>query len=628
MNIIIPLGGVGERFKQDGYQSPKPLIKILGKEMIFYLIDNLNITNNDNIFIIYHKDLDKFNFKNIILNKYKNINLIRLNKNTEGATETILFGLNNMDEKYMELKTILLDCDTFFYYDIISKFRSQDEGLNAIFCFNDTLDKPIYSYVSIDNNNIITNIKEKNKISNYANTGCYCFAQTNVLKNYCKKIINNNIRENSEFYTSCVISEMIKDNHKFIANIINIDDFICVGTPLQLKIFCNNTKNFNKLRICFDLDNTLVSYPLIKNDYSSVQPNSKIIEYIRYLKKQGHTIIIYTARRMKTHNGNVGKIIKDVGDITIDTLKKFNIPYDELYFGKPYADFYIDDLAINTNSDLEKEIGIYKTNVSERDFNEIIPESMNIITKKSNTFKLKGEIYYYQNIPSNIKQYFPIFLKHGENWYSIEKINGITLSYLFVNESLTCDIFNRFLNNIKIIHNSVDFKNENINIYDNYKNKIISRYSNYNYSSFINSDNIYKKLIDYFEMYENKKMGIGGVIHGDPVFSNCILDINNNFKLIDMRGILGNELTIYGDIFYDYGKIYQSIIGYDEILLNKIVSQTYKKNLIDTFEKFIKDNFDKDTLFKIKMITNALLFTLIPLHNNEKCVQYYELINI
>ena len=31
MNIIIPLGGKGERFKINGFTSPKPLIKIFDK---------------------------------------------------------------------------------------------------------------------------------------------------------------------------------------------------------------------------------------------------------------------------------------------------------------------------------------------------------------------------------------------------------------------------------------------------------------------------------------------------------------------------------------------------------------------------------------------------------------------
>lgn len=626
MNIIIPLGGLGERFKQDGYSKPKPLIKILGKEMIFYLIDNLNINTDDNLFLIYHKDLDKFNFRSIMQNRYSNIILIRLDKNTEGATETILYGLNNIDNKYLSNKTILLDCDTFYFCDIIKKYRNQNN--NAVFCFKDYQDKPIYSYITINNDNIVTSIREKIKISNFANTGCYCFDQASTLKNYCIKVINNNIRENSEFYTSCVISEMIKDNYIFNANIIDIDGFKCVGTPLQLKIFCDNFKNYEKMRICFDLDNILTTYPSIKGDYSTVKPIFKNIEYLRYLKNLGHIIIIYTSRKMETYHGNLGKIIKDVGKITIETLEKFNIPYDELYFGKPHANFYIDNSAIESHFDIEKELGIYKTNISERDFNEITCGTMQIITKKSNTLKLKGEIYYYQNIPMELKHYFPIFINYGNDWYSIEKINGITLSYLYVNESLTNELFIKYLNSIKQIHCLINNNINKINIYENYKNKIIERYKKYTYDQYNNSEYIYNKLVEYFEKYESDKEGIFGIIHGDPVLSNCILDSNNNFKFIDMRGQQGDQLTIYGDIFYDYGKIYQSITGYDEILLNKIVSQKYKQNILNIFEKFIIDNFNENSMSKIKMIRNALFFTLLPLHNNDKCLQYYELINI
>ena len=77
MNIIIPLGGKGERFINSGYKEPKPLIKILNKEMIFYLLDNLNLLNEDKIFIIYNIELENFNFETIIKKKYNQINFIK-----------------------------------------------------------------------------------------------------------------------------------------------------------------------------------------------------------------------------------------------------------------------------------------------------------------------------------------------------------------------------------------------------------------------------------------------------------------------------------------------------------------------------------------------------------------------
>jgi capsule biosynthesis phosphatase len=621
MNIIIPIGGLGEIFKNNGYTNPKPLINIFGKPMIFYVIDNLVLKEEDNLIIIYNKELNNYNFNILIEERYNNINLIELTKQTEGAAETILIGLNNINKLLLNNKCVLLDCDTFYMIDILSIYRKQED--NIIFCFKDLKDNPIFSYVKIDNNNNIYDIKEKVKISEIANTGCYCFKDGHILKKYCERIIDENIREKNEFFISCVIKEMLNNNYKFKYNLINYNDFICVGTPTQLKIFCSNFNyKTEKKRFCFDLDNTLVTSPIIKNDYTTVTPIIKNIEYLRFLKKLGHYIIIYTSRKIKTNYGNIGQI-------TFNTLEKFNIPFDEFFFGKPFADFYIDDLGINAYDDLEKKIGIYKTSIQERDFNEIKNDKMDIIIKKSNNSKLQGEIYYYLNIPKEIKKYFPIFIDYGSDWYSLEKINGITMSYLYVNESLNEDIFYKYLLLFHNIH-TLKYNDEKsfVNIYENYNNKIRLRYNNYDYTEFENSEKIYNILINYFEKYENENKGIKGIIHGDAVFSNCIIDHNNNFKLIDMRGKLSDLSTIYGDILYDYAKIYQSLIGYDEILLNKILSNEYKKNLLNIFISFIKDNLGIEYLDIIKMITNSLLFTLIPLHKNNKCNDFYKLIKL
>ena len=105
---------------------------------------------------------------------------------------------------------------------------------------------------------------------------------------------------------------------------------------------------------------------------------------LNYLKEFGHTIIIYTARRMKTHSGNVGKILCDIGKITFNTLEKFNIIFDEIYFGKPYADVYIDDLAVNCFDDIEKYLGYYRDDIQPRDFNTLEKNTLDIYTKKSN----------------------------------------------------------------------------------------------------------------------------------------------------------------------------------------------------------------------------------------------------
>ena len=593
--------------------------------MISYVIDNLILNKDDTLHIIYNPELDQHGFSEILNDKMININYIKLNKQTEGSCETIMIGLNTFNDSLLNKKCVLLDCDTFYTSDILSKYRSQES--NAIFAFIDQQDKPIYSYITFDKKtNIINEIKEKQKISKFANTGCYCFASGYVLKEYCQKVIDNNVRQNGEYYVSCAIDLMLKDNHKFMANIINESDFNCVGTPLQLKLYCmNNINKSNKLRICFDLDGTLVTNPQIEKEYSTVLPITKNIEYLKYLKSLDHYIIIYTARRMRTHNSNTGKVIKDIGQITLDTLDKFGIPYDEIYFGKPWADYYIDDKAINVYQDLEKDLGIYNNKIDERDFNQIIMTNMEIVIKKGDMAKLQGEIYWYKNIPPSITTLFPAFIKDDNNGYMIEKINGIGLSYIYLKESMTSEILLNYLNCIDEIHNSA-ICNDKIGIYANYTNKIKERYNSFDYSKFPNNNDIYMKLCNYFAEYEKNNCAIVSVIHGDPVFSNVIVTKDMEFKFIDMRGKQGDIYTIFGDKLYDYAKIYQSLIGYDEILLNKVVNVDYKTKLIDVFEKYIITKFNVTILNHIKNICDSLLFTLIPLHNNDKCIRYYGLI--
>ena len=626
MNIIIPLGCLGKIFKTDGYIKPKPLINIFGKQMICYLIDNLYLNDNDNLIIIYNKELNNYDFNTILKNKYKNIQLIELNKETNGPVETILYGINNIDSILLSNKCVLFDCDTFYNINILDICRNIND--NTVFCFKDNQEDPIFSYTEFDKNtNNIINIEEKIKISEYANSGCYFFKNGFLLKTHATKLIDLN----NKCYISHLVKYMIDDKNIFKSHLLNLEDFNCVGTPIQLKIFCSSFLNNSEIKkFCFDLDSILLLLPEVIDDYTTVKPNQKNIDYLQYLKKLGHCIIIYTSRSMNKFNGNIGKMNKDICKLTFDTLEKFNIPYDEIYFGKPSADFYIDDNSINTYNDLEKQTGFYKTSVSERDFNEIINDKMDIIIKKSDNNKLQGEIHYYLNIPLKLKKYFPIFINYGSNWYSLEKIKGITMSYLFVNESLSDKLFMDYLKIFHKIHSiQIDQSSSiNINIYDNYVNKIIERYKNYDYSKFINSNDIYNKLIEYFTIYEKEDKGIKGIIHGDAVFSNCLIDENNFFKLIDMRGKSNNSLTIYGDILYDYSKIYQSLIGYDEILLNKNISNDYRKNLVNIFLNFIKDNIGEQYIEIIQMITNSLLFTLIPLHNNDKCKDFYKLITI
>ena len=103
------------------------------------------------------------------------------------------------------------------------------------------------------------------------------------------------------------------------------------------------------MRYCFDIDGTITQLRKEGQDYSQVLPINSTLELIKNLKSKGHYIILYTARGMQTHSGNLGKVIATQSKTLFDWLEFYGIPYDEIYFGKPSADFYIDDKAVNIN---------------------------------------------------------------------------------------------------------------------------------------------------------------------------------------------------------------------------------------------------------------------------------------
>ena len=251
MNVIIPLGGKGERFAKNGYTVPKPLINILDKPMIHYVLDNLTPCPDDNIFIIYNSHLDTFNFSNIINEKYPNIKLIPIN-DTKGAAETLLLGINSILSNYAyNNKSIILDCDTFYTEDALTCFRNSID--NMVFYTKNFQETPIYSYIELNENSQIIQIKEKDKISDNANTGIYAFTNIHELQTYCKYVLDNNITFNNEPYTSCVISEMIKAGIIFKGEELNDKYVFSLGTPDAVNHYIEQTHAF-----LFDLDGTLV----------------------------------------------------------------------------------------------------------------------------------------------------------------------------------------------------------------------------------------------------------------------------------------------------------------------------------------------------------------------------------
>ena len=99
------------------------------------------------------------------------------------------------------------------------------------------------------------------------------------------------------------------------------------------------------MKICIDIDGVLCELRQPDQTYAQVCPLPGAVEKMQALKAAGHYLILNTARHMATCNSNIGLVVARQGKTLIDWLGENQIPYDELWFGKPHADVYLDDNA-------------------------------------------------------------------------------------------------------------------------------------------------------------------------------------------------------------------------------------------------------------------------------------------
>ena len=638
MKYIILCGGIGKR--NNNYSLPKPLNYVNGRHMIEYTIQNIP---SDEIFIVYNIFLDKFNFREIIINQFKNkiFHFETIEYLTRGAVETAFVGINKFNNSlFSDDNVVFIDNDNVHKYPQFGHFETN------FICYGLNYDRTNFSFIKIDNeNDMVTDIAEKVKISDNYCCGIYGFKNIESFNFYAKKMIEQNFKTKNEFYFSQLYKLML-DSKEIIKSVL-IEYTNHVGTIDEIKEnFADCDKK--KLRICYDLDNTLVTYPTIPNDYSTVNPIQEQIDILNRLKEDGHEIIIHTARRMKTHNHSVGKVIKDIAKVTIDTLEKFNIRYDELIFGKPIADIYIDDRAINPYMNNISFFGLFgqtidfiPNKVANNKYNQIIKNN-NMITKIGPEKYMRGELYFYQNKPKTINEYFSnlhnfeiINETNGKTnketnketnietnqmsqiKLTIDYINGIPLFYLYKNKLITNKIIDDLFNVLQQIHSiNGEINITNDNIYNNYFKKLESRFNLIDYP-FDDAQIVYNKIInDLNKSYDPK---IVPTIHGDFWFSNIILEHSDTYKLIDMKGQVDNILTLNGDMYYDYGKLYQSILGYDLILNDCQIDQQYLNQIKKYFvNKCIENNLNIEYLHNV---TCGLIFGTIIFIEDFKAKQ-------
>lgn len=314
-------------------------------------------------------------------------------------------------------------------------------------------------------------------------------------------------------------------------------------------------KIFDGISFVFDIDDTICNNK--NRDYENAEPIKEVINKINYLYDNGATIKLYTSRGMVSCNGDIEKIIIKNKSILEKWLKKSKVKYNELIFGKPLGDLYVDDKAMNVNDFKKQEFcelsghSGYKVirigNIVKKEMSE------DNYIKLCNWYEESKDI---ANSPKRISNLYTTMY--------IEYIDGIN-AYNCLNKKLLDKIINQILKFKEVKYKKFD-KKILLTKLEKHKSNDMMWNKTVNYC---------QSLIDSLDLKQYASLS-----HYDMTLSNIIVK-DNDIYLLD--SLFDKEASSY---LLDFAKLKMSLDGYDELFCgSKHIDKKYSRYLARKLKK-------------------------------------------
>lgn len=236
LNVLIPMAGAGSRFAQAGYTFPKPLIDVNGKPMIQVVVENLGVEANF-IYACQKEHREKFNLDKMLPLITPDCKVIEVDGLTEGAACTALLAKEYIDN---DNPLLFANSDQWVDWDPVQFMYDMQETKadGGIVTFKAS--HPKWSFAKVNEFGVVTEVAEKNPISDNATCGYYYWRKGSDFVKYAEEMIEKNVRVNNEFYVCPVYNQAIED--KKIIKIHEAKEMWGLGTPEDLEHFLKEKK--------------------------------------------------------------------------------------------------------------------------------------------------------------------------------------------------------------------------------------------------------------------------------------------------------------------------------------------------------------------------------------------------
>ena len=204
VNVLIPMAGVGKRFTDAGYTLPKPLLPLGNKTMIEAVVENLSDPTFNFIFVINNEQIEQSAIQKIL----PNITLIEVAGTPQGPAMSCMCAsslINNDD------RLIITNCDQIiedFSYNSLKNFCDYNKVDGVVGTFHSA--SPKNSYIKVNDDNEIIEIREKQVISSTATNGLHYWTHGKYFVESLGQMIGNRDTVNNEYYVAPSYNYMIK----------------------------------------------------------------------------------------------------------------------------------------------------------------------------------------------------------------------------------------------------------------------------------------------------------------------------------------------------------------------------------------------------------------------------------
>lgn len=237
LNILIPMAGHGSRFRDAGFDLPKPLIPVHGRPMIEVVINNLRPEGAHRfIFLVLKEHRERYNIDQRLREIAPGSEVITVDQVTEGAACTALLArqfINNDDPLMIANSDQWVDIDINAYLNVME--TSGADGLIMTMWS----DHPKWSYIRFGDDGVTNGVVEKQVVSNEATVGIYNFRRGADFVAAAEQMIDKDLRVNNEFYVAPAYNEMLEGGKRFVFHNIGEEykGMYGLGIPSDLEIF-------------------------------------------------------------------------------------------------------------------------------------------------------------------------------------------------------------------------------------------------------------------------------------------------------------------------------------------------------------------------------------------------------